>query len=154
MAVFPLVVDIEWEGDATVDNESWATPHGGGCDQTDAMGSSLVDVEDVSFAPPQVSSQPRGGNRVPSAPKREFEEREVGVGTGRFEITASPAPDPHFVSPKRETSGCLQHLHHRPGGESVLVDQVEDSEQIGHVVQYTNDEFVSQVAGEFKHLNC
>jgi hypothetical protein len=132
MAVLPLVEDIEGEADATVDHQQGATPHPDGRDQANAMGAPLVDVEDVGLVPSQVFSQPRGGNRVPWASNRELEKWETCVDTGQLEITARTAPDPHVVPPADKALGRRQHLHNRPGGESVLIDQVEDAELWRH----------------------
>jgi hypothetical protein len=132
MAVLPLIEDIEGEGDATVDHQPWATPHSDGRDQTDSMGAPFVDVEDVSFVASQVSPQPRGGSRVPWASKGKIEELETGVGTGRFEITAGGASDPHVMSPAGKTDGRRQHLDRRAGGQPVFFDQMEKSERLGH----------------------
>jgi hypothetical protein len=132
MAVLPLVQDIEGEGDAAVDHEPWAAPHPDGRDQADAMGAPLVDVEDVGLVPSQEFSQLRDGSRVPWASKRELEERETCVGTGRLEITARTAPDPYVMSPTGEISGRRQHLHNGACVEAVLVDQVEDAKPAWH----------------------
>ena len=132
MTVLPLVEDIEGEGNATVDNQLWAASHPDGRDQADAMSAPLVDVEDVGFVASQVSPQPRDGNRVPWASKGKIEELETGVGAGRFEITAGGASDPRLMSPAYLTVGRRQHLHHRPGVEAVLVDEMEQSERSGH----------------------
>ena len=132
MAVLPLIEDIERECDATVDHQPWATPHPDGRDQADAMGTPLVDVEDVGFVASQVSPQPRGGNRVPWASKGKIEELETGVGTGRFKITAGGAPDPNVMSPAAKTVGCRQHLDRRASVQPVLFDQVEKADLLGH----------------------
>ena len=134
MAVLPLVEGIEWEADATVDHQQGAAPHPDGRDQANAMSAPLVDVEDVGLVPSQVFSQPGGGSRVPWASKRELEERETCVDTGQLEITARAAPDPHVMFPAGKTFGRRQYLHNRPGGESVLIDQMKDSERMGHGV--------------------
>ena len=130
MAVFPLVEDIEGEGDATVYHQLRAASHADGRDQADAMGAPFVDVEDIGLVPPHVFSQFRRRSGVQWASKREFEERETCVGTVRLEITAGAAPDPHLMSSQGKAFGCRQHLNHRPGVQLVFVNQVKDAKHV------------------------
>jgi hypothetical protein len=132
MPVLPFVEDIEGEGDTPVDHHPGTGPDPDGRDQANPMGAPLMNMEDSGLVTPQVSPQPRDRSRVPRDPKRELEKGETGFGTGRLEITTSPAPEPHVVSPVAQASGRRQYLYHRPGVQPVFVNQVEDAKPFRH----------------------
>jgi hypothetical protein len=128
----PLVEMVELKCDATIDHYTRVESHPGGGQQTGRVSPSLVGVEDCDPAVVEVVSEFPGGANIQRTPKAKTEKGKTSVTAGGYELATRSAPDLDMVAALGQTPCRRQHLHHRAGRQTVLIDQVEDAEWPGH----------------------